>query len=245
MKPATSNVAATGRSSDQRTAPAVPVRQRGRALVWFGAGIATGFLLAVVVLGAVGLWLASKTLHGVGSSDSPLAGGPVKPPDGGGAQPISSGPRANDAPADKPAAGVVWGGGYKNGDGVTLEVTDVTRTDDGLLKASFRVRNATDKPVTVWSDLAKLYCVDPNTKASYPIMCNTKGNILPFNRDRVWENGEPLASHSTAWIHAPPKDVSRTYWAKLQRPDDAVQKVAFYFNDFEPIEGVPLPPVKN
>lgn len=152
-------------------------------------------------------------------------------------------PAAHAAAADKPA-GVTASGKHET-DGVTLEITDLQRTDDGFLKVSFRFRNAADKPVLLYGGgpalasanafklMNTLNYVDPKTRLIYGMVYDDNGKGLPVC-SRVWKDG----------ITAPANDVTPTYWAKLAGPDDGVQKVTFYFKDVEPIENVVLPAKK-
>jgi len=147
------------------------------------------------------------------------------------------------AAADKPD-GVIASGKHQT-DGVTLEITELQRTDDGFLKVSFRFRNANDKPVLLYgggpalasADAFKLMntlnYVDPKTRLIYGMVRDDNGKGLPAC-SRVWKDG----------ITAPANGVTPTYWAKLAGPDDGVQKVTFYFKDVEPIESVELPAKK-
>lgn len=237
MKSAMSTIRATGQSSDHRTAPA---RKRGRALIWIGAGVAVALLLAVVALGAVGLWLASKGRLGVKLWESPVAGTPV--------QPAATKPGSDDATedkrADKPGAAVV-ASSHNDKQPVIFELTDLTRTSDGCLKASFRFRNTTAKPITLDTVSANLfrtlYYVDPNTKRACRVMRQHGGKIEPAKDEYDFS---PLVAFDAGWIKAPANDVTQTYWAKLQGPDDGAQKATFYLNGYEPMEDVPLPPAK-
>jgi hypothetical protein len=144
--------------------------------------------------------------------------------------------------ADKPA-GVIASGKHEK-DGVTLEITDLARTDDGFLKVSFRFRNATDKKVALYDGgpaaasttglklMKTLYYVDTDTKVIYRTVVESDTGFPASSK--VWSKG----------VTAPANDVTPTYWAKLSGPDEGVKKVTFYFKDVEPIENVELPAKK-
>jgi hypothetical protein len=150
---------------------------------------------------------------------------------------------AHAEPADKPAD--VIASGKHEMDGVTLEITDLQRTDDGFLKVSFRFRNSNDKPVLLygggiapvgtdaWRLMMSLNYVDPDTKVIYGIVRDNNGKGAPVSSN-VWSKG----------VTAPANGVTPTYWTKLAGPDDGVQKATFYFKGVEPIENVPLPAKK-
>jgi hypothetical protein len=150
---------------------------------------------------------------------------------------------AAHAAADKPD-GVIASGKHQK-DGVTLEITDLARTDDGFLKVSFRFRNANDKKVELYGGgpalasadgfklMNTLNYVDPKTRLIYGIVRDNNGKGVPVS-SKVWADG----------ITAPANGVTPTYWAKLAGPDDGVEKVTFYFKEVEPIESVELPAKK-
>lgn len=203
--------------------------------------LASALLVTAVAVGAIWLHSGAKDSHGPDVPEAPTSGVPVKPSDIGAEQPSKRDPGVSDPEtAPKPTDGVIAIGNDEK-DGVTLELTGLTRTDDGCLKVSFRFRNTTDKPTLIWGkEINSLKYVDPNTKAVYAIMVDYNGKILPSSKN---PGGKTLSS-DPGYIRISANNVSKTYWAKLAGPDEGVQKVTFYFDNFEPIEGVALPPAK-
>jgi hypothetical protein len=151
--------------------------------------------------------------------------------------------QGKDAPANRPANGVVASAMHDSG--ATLEITEIKRTSDGFLQVSFHYRNPTDKPLKAYhgqfavvgdTDISgdvfsPIYFVEPKSKTQHGVVHDGGGKVLASTvvaRDLL----------------APANDVGRTFWLKMSCPDAKSDKVTFYFPNVAPIEDVPLPPAK-
>jgi hypothetical protein len=118
--------------------------------------------------------------------------------------------------------------------GLVIDVTDVKRTSDDLLKVSFRIRNPTKDRIT--HTISGVYFV--------PEMYYTEvgGDSKKYQvaRDGAG-NYEASKVPGTVTIDA---RGSIEYWAKFGQPGKDVKKINLYFRQTEPIEDIPVPPIK-
>jgi hypothetical protein len=138
-------------------------------------------------------------------------------------------------PADddvKASDGPLGSGNFQKG--LVIDVTDVKRTSDDLLKVSFRVRNPTKDRIT--HTISGVYFVPE----MYYVELGGDSKKYMVVRDGA---GNYEASKVPGTVTIEPRG-SVEYWAKFSLPEKGVKKITLYFRQTEPIEDIPLPPSK-
>jgi len=142
-------------------------------------------------------------------------------------KPVDEEPKASDDPI-KP----LGTGNYQQG--LVIEVTDVQRTSDDMLKVSFRVRNPTRDRIT--HTIQGVYFVPE----MYYVEVGGDSKKYQVGRDG---SGNYLASHVPGTLNLGPRE-SVNYWAKFSQPGKDTKKISLYFRHADPIEDIPVPPSK-
>ena len=119
-------------------------------------------------------------------------------------------------------------------DGVTAELTSVTRTDGDTLTIKFKYTNGSQKDVKLaelsensYDNLAeKIYYIDGKNKKKYTVIKDS--------------GGVPVASNMKAVQLAPGE--SKGAWSKLPAPPAGVNTISVYLPGTPPFESVKITP---